>query len=56
MYEQGFLDQSVPFESLKQQSRVNEIANSAPADGFGDYVRRELSGYRSPREPCHASQ
>ena len=56
MYEQGFLDQSVPFESLKQQSRVNEIANSAPADGFGDYVRSELSGYRSPREPCHASQ
>ncbi len=50
MYEQGLLDRSVPFESLKQQSWVNEIADSAPADGFGDHLRRELPGYRLPKE------
>jgi hypothetical protein len=50
MYEQSLLDQSVPFESLKQQSWVNEIADSAPADGFGDHLRRELPGYRLPKE------
>ena len=46
LYEHKFLDQDVPFESLKQQSRVNDIANRAPEEGFGDYLRRELPGYR----------
>jgi hypothetical protein len=50
MYERGRLDQSLPFDSLKQQSRLNEIANSAPADGFGDHIRRALSGYRLSAE------
>ena len=47
MHERGLLGRSLPFELLKQQSHVNEIANSAPADGFGDHVRRELSTYPS---------
>jgi hypothetical protein len=46
LYEHGFLDQSLPFETLKQQSRLNEIANRAPAEDFGDHIRRELPGYR----------
>lgn len=46
LYKRRFLDQTVPFAPLKEQSRVNEVANSAPADGFGDHIRRELSGYR----------
>ncbi len=50
MYERGRLDQSLPFEELKQRSRVNDIANSAPAYGFGNHIRRELSGYRLPGE------
>lgn len=45
-YDHGFLNQDLPFESLKQQSRVNDVANRAPADGFGDYIRRELPGYQ----------
>lgn len=47
MYDRELLDQSLPFEKLKQQSWVNDIANSAPADNFGDYLRRELPGYRT---------
>ena len=50
MYERGRLDQSLPFEALRRQSRVNAIANSAPADDFGDHIRRALSGYRLPGE------
>ncbi len=50
MYERGRLDQSLPFEALKQQSRLNEIANSAPTEGFGDYIRSALSGYRLPED------
>lgn len=49
MYELGLLDQNVPFESLKQRSLVNEIANAAPAEDFGGHVRRELSGYPTPK-------
>lgn len=40
------LDQRLAFEALKRQSRVNDIVNRAPEDGFGDFVRRELPGYR----------
>jgi hypothetical protein len=46
LYDRQLLDQALPFESLKRQSLVNDIANSAPADAFGDYIRRELPGYR----------
>lgn len=47
MYDRQLLDQRTPFEELKEQSRVNDIANRAPVDGFGDYIRRELPGYRT---------
>ena len=46
MYDRQLLDQDLPFESLKKKSRVNEIANRAPVDGFGDYLRSKLPGYR----------
>lgn len=46
LYERGFLDQSLPFAQLKRESLVNDVANAAPADEFGDSIRRELSGYR----------
>ena len=46
MWDRGLLDPSQPFETLKAQSWINEIANRAPAEGFGDYLRRELPGYR----------
>ncbi|QEG37539.1 lipoprotein N-acyltransferase Lnb domain-containing protein [Bythopirellula goksoeyrii] len=47
MYDRQLLDQELPFESLKKQSWINGIANSAPVDNFGDYLRRELTGYRT---------
>jgi hypothetical protein len=46
LYERERLDQSLPFATLKQQSITNDIANSAPVDGFGDYLRRQLPGYQ----------
>jgi hypothetical protein len=47
LYALGRLDQSRPFEVLKRESRINEIANRAPRDGFGDYIRRELEELRN---------
>jgi len=45
IYDRGRLDTSLPFEELKQKSWVNEIANRAPLENFGDTIRRELSVY-----------
>ncbi len=47
MYDRQLLDQTLPFESLKKQSWINDIANAAPEENFGDYLRRELAGYRT---------
>ena len=46
LYEDGRIDRTLPFAELRRISRVNEIANSAPAEGFGDYIRRELERRR----------
>jgi uncharacterized protein DUF4105 len=46
LYDRQLLDQRLPFDELKRQSRINEIANRAPRDGFGDYVRSELATYQ----------
>jgi hypothetical protein len=48
MYERRFLDHDLPFETLKKLSWLNDIANAAPVDGFGEYIRRQLPGY-NPR-------
>jgi len=45
IYDRGRLDTSMPFEELKKKSWVNEIANRAPLENFGDAIRRELSVY-----------
>jgi hypothetical protein len=42
LYEDGRLDRTVPFLELRRRARLNEAANAAPADGFGDHLRREL--------------
>jgi hypothetical protein len=47
LYDRGRLDRSLPFETLRQKSRINEIANRAPMEGFGDYLRRELERQRN---------
>ena len=51
MYDRQLLAQDLPFEKLKQLSWVNDVANAAPADDFGDYIRRELVGYRQRIDP-----
>lgn len=47
MYGRGRLDRSLPFDVLKRSSHINDIANAAPIEGFGDYIRRELEKNRS---------
>jgi hypothetical protein len=49
LYEDGRLDQSLPFVELRRLARLNDIANSAPEEGFGDYIRRELERRRHER-------
>jgi hypothetical protein len=49
LYADGRLDRRLPFEELKRLARLNDIANTAPADGFGDHVRRELENRRHER-------
>jgi hypothetical protein len=49
LYEDGRLDRTLPFEELHRLALVNEVANSAPEDGFSDYIRCKLEGRN--REP-----
>jgi len=49
LYEVGRLDRSLPFQELRQIARLNDIANSAPENGFGDHIRRELERRRHER-------
>jgi hypothetical protein len=49
LYAAGRLDRSLPFPELRRIAYLNEIANRAPAAGFGDYVRRELERCRHER-------
>ena len=46
IYEHGRLDQRLPFEELRRQSRITELAKEAPPEGFGDFIRENLPGYR----------
>ncbi len=45
LYDRQRLNTEIPFEELKRQSRVNEIANRLPYDDLGDLVRKELLAY-----------
>jgi hypothetical protein len=49
LYASGRLDRSLPFPELRRLAYLNDVANSAPADGFGDHVRRELDRRRQGR-------
>jgi hypothetical protein len=54
MFDRRLLDQDLPFDTLKKLSWVNDVANAAPKDDFGDYIRRNLPGYRQqPGTPRH---
>ena len=46
IYDHGRLDNRVPFAELKEKSRINALANEAPLDSFGDFIRRNLPAYQ----------
>jgi hypothetical protein len=46
LYEAGRLDRTFPFLELQRCADLTAIANNAPAEGFGDHIRRELERRR----------
>jgi Domain of unknown function (DUF4105) len=46
LYEGGRLDRTLSFPELQRVAYLSEIANNAPAFGFGDHIRRELERRR----------
>ena len=51
LYEDGLLDRTLRFQQLQRVARLNDIANSAPEDGFGDHIRRELDTRQRKVQP-----
>jgi len=49
LYRSGRLDRTLPFPELRRSAYLNDIANHAPANGFGDHIRRELERRRHER-------
>jgi hypothetical protein len=49
LYSRKRLDQTLPFAELRRSAYLTEIANSAPEEGFGDSIRRELERRRHDR-------
>ncbi|WP_435005091.1 DUF4105 domain-containing protein [Tundrisphaera lichenicola] len=49
LYRDGRLDRTLPFRELRRLAYLNDIANAAPATGFGDHIRRELERRRHER-------
>ena len=46
LYKEGRIDRTVPFAQLRRFAHLNEAANAAPEEGFGDHIRRELTRRR----------
>lgn len=49
LYEDGRLDRTLPFPELRRIAYLNDVANSAPEDGFGNHIRHELERRRHER-------
>jgi len=49
LHEDGRLDRKTPFRELRRIGYLNDVANSAPEAGFGDFIRRELEKRRHER-------
>ena len=49
LYADGRLDRTLPFSELQRLVHLNEIANNAPEEEFGDYIRRQLEKRRHER-------
>jgi hypothetical protein len=55
LYDRQLLDQSMPFARLKELSWINDVANRAPTDGFGEYLRAKLPGYGRTSAASHVA-
>jgi hypothetical protein len=42
LYATNRFDRTLPFADLRRAAYLNDIANRAPEEGFGDYIRQEL--------------
>ena len=49
LYKDGRLDRTLPFAELRRCAYLNDVANAAPEEGFGDHIRRELERRRHER-------
>jgi Domain of unknown function (DUF4105) len=49
VYQAGLLDRILSFKELRGLAYLNDIANTAPATGPGDHIRRELERRRHER-------
>ena len=49
LYKDGRIDRTLPYDETRRLAFLNEIANAAPAEGFGDHIRRELERRRHER-------
>jgi hypothetical protein len=49
LYADGRLDRALPFSELRRIASINDIANNAPDEGFGDYLRQQLERRRHER-------
>ncbi|QDS99164.1 hypothetical protein [Adhaeretor mobilis] len=43
MYDRQLLEEGLPYHPIEEQSWGNKIANTALADDFDGYIRRELT-------------
>jgi hypothetical protein len=46
LYKDGRIDCTLPFAQLRRFAYLNEVANTAPEEGFSDHIRRELERRR----------
>jgi hypothetical protein len=56
LYDRGRLDRSIPFDDLKRCSRIDDLADRAPREGFGDYLRDVLRARRGGAEATGTGQ
>jgi hypothetical protein len=47
LYDDGRLDRGLPFEQLRKNADITDLANAAPEAGFGDHIRSELERRRN---------
>ncbi|MEM8757420.1 MAG: DUF4105 domain-containing protein [Planctomycetota bacterium] len=52
LYQIGALDQSLPFDELKEACRISEVAPGLPDEGYGCAIRIGRPGFEAVTGPC----